>query len=431
MIRNLLVFALISPAFAQTPVIMGMGDSLGEGVQSDNAFTLSQQQGYLNDIATQANAPFALPLIKSSALGVVGSATGRSRVSLTTLPQDVAVSGATVSNVLTQVANTTPVTEADLVLAPYYGMSQIQIVEQVKPDVVFCWAGTDDLISYVLDFNSLNAPTGITPLGQFESGYQELISRLKATGAKVIVGNIPDITKIAYLFDNDDLTKYSGTNYNLPAGTVTTFEAMIEVKLGVLTPDIFTNPAYILTPQQLTHIQNRIHLFNAVIQKIADAEGFPVVDVQAIFDSLTANPVTLEGITIGQHFNQGEFSLDGVHPSDTGYAILANAFIKAADQAYALNIPPITSEGVVKIFNHDPFVDFNGNGVVPGRPDTGMLETLGPILGLSGDTTDPSAKVSAADFMRAYYSAKGLDPNTPWQNADVSAAVHEMLHPGK
>ena len=118
MIRNLLLLISALPAFCQSPVIMGMGDSLGEGVQSDNAFTLSQQQGYLNDIAAHAGVTFALPLIQSSAFGSVGIATGRSRVSPTTQPQDVAVSGATVSDVLSQVGSPTPMIEADLVLAP-------------------------------------------------------------------------------------------------------------------------------------------------------------------------------------------------------------------------------------------------------------------------------------------------------------------------
>ena len=92
----------------------------------------------------------------------------------------------------------------------------------------------------------------------------------------------------------------------------------------------------------------------------------------------------------------------------------------------------------VQIFNHDPFIDFNGNGIVPGRPGTGMLETLGPILGISGDKHEhgagplpliPAAKVNPKrTFMRAYYLAKGHGSQHSMASpSDVAAAVHEML----
>ena len=89
---------------------MGIGDSLGEGVQSDNAFTLSQQQSYLNMLATQAQVPFTLPLIPSNRFGVVGSASGRSRTDASAQPDDLAVSGATVSDILNDTSTKTPAT---------------------------------------------------------------------------------------------------------------------------------------------------------------------------------------------------------------------------------------------------------------------------------------------------------------------------------
>ena len=423
------------PAFAQGAHIMGIGDSLGEGVQSDNAFTLSQQQGYLNMLATQAQVPFTLPLITSNRFGVVGSASGRSRTDASAQPDDLAVSGATVSDILNDTSTKNGNREVDLVLAPYYGMTQMQVIEQVKPAFVFCWAGNDDLINYILDYSHLNAPTGITPIGTFNSQYLNLMSRLKATGAKVVVGNIADLTKVGFLFDNDDVTKFLGTNYNLPAGSYTTFGAVTLIKLGQASPTILTNPAYVLSATQISRIQNQIEQYNQIISTVAAANGFPVVDTFSIVDSFVTNPITIEGVTITNHYNGGAFSLDGIHPSDTGYSIFANAFLKTANSHYGSAIPPISLTAQIAIFNADPFVDFNGNGVVPGRPNTGLLETLGPSLGISGDTHEHGAGVAAAAksadpfaFMRAYYAYKGMNPNTGWQKADVERAVSEMLH---
>lgn len=420
-----------SCTFAQTPIV-GLGDSLGEGVQSENAFSDSQVRGYLNLIATQSKVALALPLIKSNFLGEVGSATGRSRVSPTTAPADLAVSGATIDNILNTAASSNIQTEADLVLSPYYGLTQIQAAQSLQPGIIYCWAGNDDLINYILDFNHLNNPTGITPLPQFTASYQQLIADLKATGAQVVLGNIADFTNTAYLFDNDDLTKYTGTNFNLPTGSATTLGAVILYKLGKADGSIFSSPAYVLSASQISSIRSQIMQYNQVIQTTAASAGFPVVDTFSVVDYVANNSVKIGGFPITVHYNGGGFSLDGIHPSNTGYALFANAFIKAANQAYGLTIPQISSAQEGAIAQTDPFVDRDGNGVVAGRPNTGLLETLGPILGFSGQkgntrNIDKTAKMSASDFMRKYFAAVGKDPNTLWGDGDVVNAVGRML----
>jgi phospholipase/lecithinase/hemolysin len=417
-----------APAQSTPPPLVGIGDSLGEGVQSANAYKGSQPNTYLNRFAHQLGVEFPQPLLTTSIFASIYSDSGRSRVSPDTDPADLAVSGATTENVLTATASSgTPSTEADLVLAPYVGLSQIQIVEQVKPPLVLAWVGNDDLISEVLTFDSLGSLSGVTPLPTFTTEYQELVTRLKNTGAKVVMSNVPDLTKIAFLFDNDDLTRYTGTNYNLPSGYVTSFPTMLLLELGIFDGTILKDPKYVLTPAQLTAIQQQIQLYNRVIEETATAAGFPVVDAYAVFDKLIENPVTIEGITITTHYNGGAFSLDGVHPSDTGHAIFANTFIAAANAAYGLSIPAISATELVGIFNADPFIDFGGNGVVAGRPFTGLLETLGPFLGLSGGKSGPGAKPTAAGFMRQYYLATGVNPEQAFTKQDVINAVKQML----
>lgn len=427
---------LALPSFAQSPTpLLAIGDSLGEGVQSANSFIESQPNTYVNLFAHQMGVPFRQPVLSTSFYAFIYSDAGRARLDPNAIPDDLAVSGATTDNVLTSVANTTPVTEYDLVLPPYFGMSQIQIVEQVKPKMVVAWVGNDDLTGLVLGFSTLNTNVP-TPLATFTTEYQELVSRLKATGAQVVMANVPDLTRIGFLFDNDDLTKYTGTDYGLPAGSVTTLPTMVLLKLGVFGPDILKNPGYVLDPAGILRVRTLVQIYNGVIQKTANAAGFPVVDAYSILNGFIANPVTIEGITIGTHYNQGAFSLDGLHPSNFGYAVFANAFIAVANEKYGLGIPPISTAGLVDIFNNDPFIDFGGRGRVAGRPFTGLLDTLGPFLGLSGGRghnanadaqPDPRSPVTAAAFMQRYFTAKGMNPSTPWTNQDVIHAVQEMF----
>ena len=52
-------------------------------------------------------------------------------------------------------------------------------------------------------------------------------------------------------------------------------------------------------------------------------------------------------------FLGGLFSLDGIHPTNTGYAIIANEFIKALNHRFHAGIPPVDVEAVL---SDDPLV---------------------------------------------------------------------------
>jgi len=58
------------------------------------------------------------------------------------------------------------------------------------------------------------------------------------------------------------------------------------------------------------------------------------------------------------------------------------------------------------IFVTDPFVDKDGDGKVTGRFGTGLLETVGPFLGISGDANDFNPDVSGMNE-----SMRNTDPS--------------------
>jgi hypothetical protein len=433
----------LAPAFGQTnPAFMAIGDSLTEGDQSYDASTVTQPHVWVNLVATQMGVGFQLPLINSNGTALAGSTSGRSRINPNAVPDDIGVSGANTSTLMIEPAVTGGTNEVDLVLPPTYGSSQLQIVEAAKPKVLFCWIGNNDLIGYVLNFSHLNKPT-VTPLATFTTEYQSLMASLKATGAKVVVGNIPDLTHVGFLFDNNDLIKYTGTNYNLAPGYYTTFPTMALLKLGVYNASYLQNPAYVLSPSQITNIQQQVVLYNNVIAQAAAAEGFGLADIYTEVNNIISNPITIEGFTIGTHYNGGAFSLDGIHPSDSGYALFANTFINAYNASYKETVPVIPMSNLVNILNGDPFIDWNGNGVVAGRPGNGLLETFGPLIGVSGDKTDaPPTKAAqsapspiaaahhanAGEFMREYRKLTGGNPNASFTTADVEQVFKNIFN---
>jgi len=87
---------------------------------------------------------------------------------------------------------------------------------------------------------------------------------------------------------------------------------------------------------------------------VADVEasrGVPiaVVDVFALFDRLRGGGI--DGLT--SRYLGGVFSLDGVHPTRTGQALIANAFIDAIDTRFGETIAEVD---VDRIASRDPFV---------------------------------------------------------------------------
>ena len=422
-----------TPAGAQTPFI-GMGDSLGEGVQSADANWRTQPNSYLNLVAQQMGAIFPLPLIVGSPLAGIESVVGRARLTPNIPASNLAVSGATVDSMLTQAASLPVTNEADLVLEPRTG-TQMQIAQSLKPRFTICWIGNTDALTAAIAWDQLNA-SQLTPLSQFTADYAQIASDLAGLGGKVVVGTIPNVTQIAFLFSPQDLITFLGSDYGLPAGSYTSLPAMLLLKLGLANASLLQNPDYVLDPTEVATIDQAVTEFNQIITSSAAANGFAVADINSLFTQAQQTPPVFYNVALTRQFNGGLFSLDGVHPSDIGHALVANAFIAAANAKFGMDIPQLNQSQLTQIAAADPFIDWNGGLVVAGRPLAGWLETLGPIVGISGDlnnkpgATPQEAKIDKAagqEFMRRYLARKGLPENTPWGPEDAIQAMKEAM----
>jgi hypothetical protein len=101
------------------------------------------------------------------------------------------------------------------VLEPYTA-SQLQIAESLRPAVIVCWAGADDALDAILNWNALNGTPPLTPVDTFTSEYSQLVAGLTSWPSKVVVDTIPDVSQIGFLFSPQDLVTFLGSNYGLP-----------------------------------------------------------------------------------------------------------------------------------------------------------------------------------------------------------------------
>jgi succinyl-CoA synthetase alpha subunit len=66
------------------------------------------------------------------------------------------------------------------------------------------------------------------------------------------------------------------------------------------------------------------------------------VDINTFFNDVAANGYQTNGLTFTtKYLEGGMFGVDGVHPTNQGYAIIANQFIKTINEAFGASIPEI------------------------------------------------------------------------------------------
>lgn len=428
MFRNLLLAVLaagtlLAQTYPPQPFI-AMGDSIGEGVQSADANRFTQPNSYLKLLAERMGAPFALPLIYTSPISTVESTNLRGRINPTVMSPDLAVSGATVGSALTDQSDGTVNEEVDLVLAPRLG-AQIDVATGTPSQLMVYWLGNNDALSAILAFDHLDA-SQLTPVDVFYQNLDTALSRLKAAGkTRVVMANLPSIPQIAFTFDAQQLAAFAGSDFGLAPGSRTSLVAAVLLRLDLAGKRLMQNPDWVLDSTELATIQQRIDDFNSIIAERAAFYGYPMVDVSAAFAQIIASPPVIAGVPVTNQFNGGLFSLDGVHPSNTGHALIANAFIDVLNQTYGMSVPPFSQPELDTVGYNDPFLDLNGNGVVRGRPGKGLLETLGPIIGISGDTEGPAfppparSAAAGARLLAEYNRLMGITrpQGTPFEQA--------------
>lgn len=107
--------------------------------------------------------------------------------------------------------------------------------------------------------------------------------------------------------------------------------------------NIISNDLYSLTWTEVDFIRTRIEAINTYIQDTfaADLVVYPnvfVVDIYDMFEKLSAGSIQIgETDTVHRRFGGGFFSLDGIYPSNTGYALIAKKFIERINSPFLLS----------------------------------------------------------------------------------------------
>jgi hypothetical protein len=392
---------------ADLSTLVVVGDSLSAGVQNFSLLDTQQPHGYAALIAAQAGvfmslplvpypgAPNVLELVSPGPPPMIQPATG----TLPPIPRDIpflpptnlAVPGITVAQALTLKPTFDPSPSdpvagwANIVLGypvPFLfpgcfsatncgpALTQIQQAIAWNPTTVIVWLGNDDVL--------IPALFGGTPtdIGTFTTAFQNVLSALSHTKASLVVANIPDITEIPYFTPVAELAQEAGLPasevaalleiptvegyYLRPAG-VTVAEQILEsgTPASILTQTCSAEPfsvapvGCVVTPGEVSAFQQTVTSYNLAIASAAKSLGATLVDIYSLAENIYQNGYKTGSYCLNAGFLGGLFSLDGVHPTNTGYAIIANTFIQQMNTTMGTKIPLVSIAPVVE---HDPLV---------------------------------------------------------------------------
>lgn len=104
---------------------------------------------------------------------------------------------------------------------------------------------------------------------------------------------------------------------------------------------------HVLTKTEAAYVKTAIDAYNGSIRSLADTYGLAFVDANAKMVDLNGQSgISFDGVKYTAKFvTGGAFSLDGVHLTGRGYAIVANEFIKSINGKYRSTLPQVDPNG--------------------------------------------------------------------------------------
>ncbi len=99
---------------------------------------------------------------------------------------------------------------------------------------------------------------------------------------------------------------------------------------------------WVLSKDEIAEIKVAVDAYNASIKSIAEAKGLAFVDANAVMSQVFNGGIRFGNYHLSASYVVGgAFSLDGVHPSARGYALIANKFMEAINAKYGSTFKPL------------------------------------------------------------------------------------------
>ena len=250
---------------------------------------------------------------------------------------------------------------------------------KLNPTFFSLWIGNNDVLLWAVAGGESDS---ITSQQTFGYGITQCLDSLTKHGAKGVIANIPDVTATPYCttvpynglvltnqkdvdglnayyagyFPNAKLVFKLGQNPfvvksnedNDPRFITQNEFVLLSVpqdslkcfKLGSLVP---IKDRYFLDANEISQIKTATAGYNGIISGLAAAHKIALVDMNTNLKTLaTKDGIIADGVQLTSTFvSGGAFSLDGIHLTPRGYAVVANYYITAINGYYGSSIPTV------------------------------------------------------------------------------------------
>jgi phospholipase/lecithinase/hemolysin len=234
------------------------------------------------------------------------------------------------------------------------GKTMLRAALDYNPTFAFVWLGNNDVLGYATSGGTAPLDPGAAQGLGFTNAFTAIMDSLTANGLRdqMLVLNLPAVTSIPYFLTilplQDD--GQGGTVRLVGSDDVDGTRAISDNELICLTASSFlaSNPGealpdqYWLTSTEMSTVDAKIAEFNGFIAANAASYGYKVVDSNSLLKDIAENGYVEGRVQYSINFiSGGLFSLDGVHPSEVGYRLVANYIIDVLNSDYGTNISQI------------------------------------------------------------------------------------------
>ncbi len=255
------------------------------------------------------------------------------------------------------------------------GTLMLDKIVATKPTFATVWLGMEDVYKYIRNGAAYGAAT---PAATFEANLDKIVKTLNDNGTKGALANIPsfevfpyysffspfravlDTAKVRALNTAQDnlwqwkegvnsfITSPSyiyDANFNyrhMGEGEYITLSVNVDsIKCNKLGTLLDLPNRYVLDSAEVTAIKTLISQYNNSIKTIADKYNWAYVDMNSYF-ALVNKGVKNAGVDYSTAFLSGNFiGLDAFHPTQKGYEMISNEFIKAINTKYNATVWPV------------------------------------------------------------------------------------------
>jgi hypothetical protein len=387
---------LVRPAAPLDPIFasyVSLGNSITAGVQSGGIDSITQSQSYAVLLAQKMGTPFSVPYLRVPGCPppiddiLTGHRVGDGAADSCSLRADVK-GKAVINNVAVPNATSADPTDplgagADNALSTLIlgGRTQVERALEARPTFASVWIGNNDVLTAAVA-GVLTPMTGISPgltdVETFTSNYDAMLGQLLPGGSAesgrfapgspsngVLVGVVnvtaiplfmpavailnPQLKAAAEAFTGKSLTIDESCTPSTQS--LINFRLLLEIKAGTQPATIACSPVpgdeghlgdiFVLDAGEIATITQTVTAYNAAIEERANELGWAYADPNpelALLRQSGAVPLVPDLANPAAPFGQ-YFSLDGVHPSAAGQAMLADLIATAINEKYGTDLP--------------------------------------------------------------------------------------------